>query len=110
MPEFPLTFVTEDDQSTEIMVRLVVNDHGRVDRVIYEEPVTEPGHEPFMESIRKAVANWIFSPLMVIRPTDSGASSEIAEERVTMPVSLWYQFRFTIGNGRPTTTMKERSS
>lgn len=110
MPEFPLELITPEDRSVLILTHLVISETGSVDRVNFETFAEGDGLEPFRTSIRKAVTEWRFSPMIIIRAVNAGKGGKGTTERSAKPVSLWYQFQFSLKNGQPVATVKKHSS
>jgi len=107
-PEFPAERLSADDLSVQMLARLVIDAEGRVNDVLFDEDAQTDALEPFRDSIRTAALQWKFLPMIIVKAPQPTAKGGMRRQHVPTPVSLWYQFEFTIKNGQPETSIREQ--
>jgi len=106
-PIFPPALVMAQEWQVQILAHLVIDAEGKVERIIFDETARdteqEDDLEPFKAAIQDAVKRWVFLPMIVVRPMLVNAEGKHRMKYVPVPVSLWYEFTFSIKNGRTET-------
>jgi len=106
-PIFPPALVMAQEWQVQILVHLVIDAEGKVERIIFDETARdaeqEDDLEPFKAAIRDAVKHWVFLPMIIVRPMLVNTEGKHRMKYVPVPVSLWYEFTFSIKNGRAET-------
>jgi len=108
-PEFPAERLGTDDLTVQMLARLVIDAEGRVNDVLFDEAAQDDALEPFRAAIRAAALQWEFLPMIIVKAPQPTAKGGMRRQHVPTPVSLWYQFEFTIRNGQPDTRIREQS-
>jgi hypothetical protein len=108
-PAYPVSLLSRQLPPTVVTVRLVVGADGRVAEVVPIEPVTRAIDAQLYESVRAAVAQWIFLPLVRVvhgKPstvvTIGDMSTTYDGQATALPFSQTYRFTFSRVAGVPT--------
>jgi len=107
-PEFPQARLGPEDLTVQILARLVIDAEGRVNDVLFDKAAQADSLAPFRDAIRAAALQWEFLPMIIVKAPQPTAKGGMRRRHVPTPVSLWYQFEFTIKNGQPETSIREQ--
>lgn len=108
-PVYPQALLTFRLPPVDIVVRLVIDRDGRVQRVLPYPPSqleTIPHGAAFMAAIEGCTAQWQYSPLTITQVTMVGGKATRSTQ--TLPFSLDYAFHFEVHDGKPRTGLSRQ--
>ncbi|HET7562098.1 MAG TPA: hypothetical protein VFJ87_06930 [Rhodanobacteraceae bacterium] len=107
-PVYPPSLARRGMPPVVITAHLVFGTDGRVQAVtIVADSFAAAAHALFEDAVIKAVHAWVFTPL-VFTGTTGGGSAPVALHSEAKPFSLWFEFRFTMRDGKPVVESAKR--
>lgn len=107
LPIFPVALVDQTEEPITLVVDVIVDSNGRVERVDLVEQPGKSVSSKFFDSVVAAVRTWHFTPLIRTElkfDADDSESNSRQYVSESLPFTQRYEFRFSLVDGRPSVT------